>query len=65
MITRIKLSRNVIKHYLSYVKLLGGPRGDAPADGDASEVDGAAVAAADVDTRTVDGAAVAPAPCDD
>ena len=50
---------------MSYVKLLGGPRGDAPADGDASEVDGAAVAPADIDARTVDGAAVAPAPCDD
>ena len=42
MITRMKLSRNVIKHYMSYVKLSGGPRGDAPADGDACAVDGAA-----------------------
>ena len=51
--------------YTSYVKLWGGPRGDAAADGVASAVDGAAVAAADVDARTDDGAAVAPAPCDD
>ena len=50
---------------MSYVKLRGGPQGDAAADGVASAVDGAAVAPADVDARTDDGAAVAPAPCDD
>ena len=49
---------------MSYVKLWGGPRGDAAGDGEPEAVDDV-VAAADGEAPAVDVAAEAPAPCDD